>query len=110
MITKEQAYDTVYGLMRKEGMIIWQAEGHVDGASAVFSGADVVGDKLAAVPVVITGAETGSHAIDRGASLPEVQATLGHSNVATTSGYLHARPNSSSGLKLDPGVFDTEAA
>jgi integrase/recombinase XerD len=47
----------------------------------------------------------GSHAIDRGASLPEVQATLGHANVSTTSGYLHARPDSSSGLRLDPGVF-----
>ena len=34
----------------------------------------------------------GSHAIDRGASLPEVQTTLGHGNIATTSGYLHARP------------------
>jgi hypothetical protein len=31
--------------------------------------------------------------------------TLGHDNIATTSGYLHARPESSSGLKLDPGVF-----
>jgi len=47
----------------------------------------------------------GSHAIDRGASLPEVQSTLGHGNIATTSGYLHARPNTSSGLKLDPGLF-----
>jgi hypothetical protein len=37
--------------------------------------------------------------------LHEVQATLGHANVATTSGYLHVRPGSSSGLKLDPGVF-----
>jgi integrase len=34
----------------------------------------------------------GSHAIERGASLPEVQAKLGHGNIATTSGYLHARP------------------
>jgi integrase/recombinase XerD len=34
----------------------------------------------------------GSHAIDRGASLPEVQSTLGHGNIATTSGYLHAAP------------------
>ena len=41
----------------------------------------------------------------KGASLPEVQATLGHANVATTSGYLHARPDSSSGLYLDEGVF-----
>jgi integrase/recombinase XerD len=37
----------------------------------------------------------GSHAIDRGASLPEVQSTLGHGNIATTS----------SGLHLDSGVF-----
>jgi integrase/recombinase XerD len=47
----------------------------------------------------------GSHALDRGATLAEVQTTLGHSNVATTSGYLHARPDSSSGLFLDPGIF-----
>jgi integrase/recombinase XerD len=46
-----------------------------------------------------------SHAIDRGATLPEVQSTLGHGNIATTSGYLHARPETSSGLKLDPGVW-----
>jgi Phage integrase family len=43
----------------------------------------------------------GSHAIERGASLPEVQATLGHGNIATTSGHMHARPDSSSGLRLD---------
>jgi len=47
----------------------------------------------------------GSHALDRGATLPEVQTTLGHANVATTWGYLHARPDSSSGLRLDPGIF-----
>jgi integrase/recombinase XerD len=47
----------------------------------------------------------GSHAVERGASLPEVQATLAHGNIATTSGYLHARPDSSSGRRLDPGVF-----
>ena len=46
-----------------------------------------------------------SHAIDRGATLPEVQSILGHGNIATTSGYLHVRPECSSGLKLDPGVF-----
>jgi integrase/recombinase XerD len=46
-----------------------------------------------------------SHAIDGGATLPEVQKTLGHGSVATTSGYLHARPGSSSGLRLDEGVF-----
>ena len=49
--------------------------------------------------------EHGSHALDRKATLAEVQKTLGHGNVSTTSGYLHAKPDSSSGLKLDPGVF-----
>jgi integrase/recombinase XerD len=43
----------------------------------------------------------GSHAIERGASLPEFQATLG----PRRGGYLHARPDDSSGLRLDPGVF-----
>jgi integrase/recombinase XerD len=47
----------------------------------------------------------GTHAIDRGASLPEAQNTLGHGNIATTSGYLHACLDSSNGLRLDPGVF-----
>lgn len=46
-----------------------------------------------------------SHAIERGADLSVVQATLGHGNIATTSGYLHARPGTSSGTYLDPGVF-----
>jgi integrase/recombinase XerD len=39
----------------------------------------------------------GSHAIERGASLPEVQATLAHGNISTTSGYLHARAAPRSG-------------
>ena len=47
----------------------------------------------------------GSHAIERGATLPQVQQTLGHGNIATMSGYLHARPDDSSGLCLDLGVF-----
>jgi integrase/recombinase XerD len=46
-----------------------------------------------------------SHAIDGGATVSEVQATLGHGNIATTSGYLHARPGSSSSLRLDERVF-----
>lgn len=37
-----------------------------------------------------------SHALDRGAPISLVQATLGHSSVATTGRYLHARPNESS--------------
>jgi site-specific recombinase XerD len=37
-----------------------------------------------------------SHALDHGAPIHLVQATLRHSSVATTSAYLHARPGDSS--------------
>jgi integrase/recombinase XerD len=37
-----------------------------------------------------------SHALDRGAPIHLVQATLAHSSVATTGRYLHARPTTSS--------------
>ena len=37
-----------------------------------------------------------SHSLDNGASVSLVSATLGHSSVAVTSRYLHARPDSSS--------------
>jgi integrase/recombinase XerD len=41
-----------------------------------------------------------SHALDRGAPLHLVQATLGHASIATTGRYLHARPNDSSSRYL----------
>lgn len=41
-----------------------------------------------------------SHALDRGASIHLVQETLGHSSVATTGRYLHARPSDSSSRYL----------
>ncbi len=41
-----------------------------------------------------------SHAIQRGAKLHLVCATLGHSSLAVTGRYLHARPDESSGLYL----------
>ncbi len=41
-----------------------------------------------------------SHAMDRGAKVHLVQATLGHASVATTGRYLHARPDESSSLFL----------
>src|SRR5690606_21296856 len=41
-----------------------------------------------------------SHALDRGAPIHLVQATLGHSSIATTGKYLHARPTESSGSYL----------
>lgn len=41
-----------------------------------------------------------SHAMERGAKVYLVQATLGHASVATTGRYLHARPEESSALFL----------
>ncbi len=41
-----------------------------------------------------------SHALDRGAPIHLVQATLGHAWVATTGKYLHARPTESGGKYL----------
>jgi len=41
-----------------------------------------------------------SHALDRGAPIHLVQATLGHASVATTGKYLHARPSESSAKYL----------
>jgi integrase/recombinase XerD len=41
-----------------------------------------------------------SHALDRGAPIHLVQATLGHASVATTGRYLHARPTESSSSYL----------
>lgn len=41
-----------------------------------------------------------SHALDRGAPIHLVQATLGHASVATMGKYLHARPTESSGKYL----------
>jgi hypothetical protein len=50
-----------------------------------------------------------SHALDRGAPIHLVQATLGHSSVATTSRYLHARPGDSSARFLSLEVFPSES-
>ncbi len=41
-----------------------------------------------------------SHSLDRGAPIHLVQQTLGHSSIAITEKYLHARPNDSSALYL----------
>ncbi|WP_193199753.1 tyrosine-type recombinase/integrase [Nostoc sp. MG11] len=41
-----------------------------------------------------------SHSLDRGAPIHLLQKTLGHSSVAITEMYLHARPTESSGLYL----------
>jgi integrase/recombinase XerD len=43
-----------------------------------------------------------SHALDHGAPIHLVQQTLGHTSVATTSRYLHARPNESSSRFIPP--------
>lgn len=41
-----------------------------------------------------------SHALERGASVALVRDTLGHSSLAVTSRYTHAKPNESSALHL----------
>jgi integrase len=41
-----------------------------------------------------------SHALERGAPIHLVQATLGHASVAITGRYLHARPTDSSARYL----------
>jgi len=41
-----------------------------------------------------------SHALNRGAPIHLLSQTLGHASVATTSKYLHAKTNDSSGLYL----------
>ena len=47
-----------------------------------------------------------SHSLDRGAPIHLVQATLGHTSIATTGRYLHARPQDSSAryLNLNEGL------
>ena len=49
-----------------------------------------------------------SHALDHGAPIHLVQATLGHSSVATTSAYLHARPGDSSARFLNAGSLSAQ--
>ena len=51
-----------------------------------------------------------SHALDHGAPIHLVQATLGHSSVATTSSYLHARPGDSSARFLALERFSPESS
>ena len=41
-----------------------------------------------------------SHALDRGAAVHVVQATLGHASLATTTRYVHVQPGASSGHSL----------
>ena len=47
----------------------------------------------------------GERGFQKALALMTKQATLGHADITTTGGYLHANPDSSSGLKLDRGVF-----
>jgi hypothetical protein len=51
-----------------------------------------------------------SHALDHGAPIHLVRATLGHGSVATTSAYLHARPEDSSARFLRLERFSAESS
>lgn len=46
-----------------------------------------------------------SHALAKGATVADVKDFLGHDNIATTSAYLHARPDRSSAQVLDTGII-----
>ncbi len=41
-----------------------------------------------------------SHALDEGATMAEIRDTLGHTDIRTTSRYAHAKPSSSSSMRL----------
>jgi integrase/recombinase XerD len=61
----------------------------------VRKAADRAGIELAVSPHWFRHAHA-SHALDRGAPIHLVQATLGHASITTTGRYLHARPKDSS--------------
>jgi site-specific recombinase XerD len=61
----------------------------------VRKAADRAGIELAVSPHWFRHAHA-SHALDRGAPIHLVQATLGHTSITTTGRYLHARPKDSS--------------
>ncbi len=76
--------------------------GHLDPAQAwriVRAAAERAGLDLPVSPHWLRHAHA-SHALDRGAPIHLVQATLGHASVATTGRYLHARPTDSSSRYL----------
>jgi site-specific recombinase XerD len=49
------------------------------------------------VDTEVLSGSAGTHALRRGADLATVRDTLGHASIATTSRYLHARPEKSNG-------------
>jgi integrase/recombinase XerD len=69
------------------------------GFGIVLEAAQRAGVELAVSPHWLRHAHA-SHALDRGAPIHLVQATLGHASVATTGHYLHARPTDSSARYL----------
>lgn len=76
--------------------------GHLDPSSIVRmvrTAAERAGIKQKVSPHWLRHAHA-SHALDRGAPIHLVQATLGHASVATTGRYLHARPSESSASYL----------
>ena len=76
--------------------------GHLDPSQVmrvVRAAASRVGIKSRVSPHWLRHAHA-SHALDRGAPIHLVQATLGHASVSTTGRYLHARPTESSSKYL----------
>jgi integrase/recombinase XerD len=94
-----RALEAIRGAAGPEGPVFRsQKGGHLDPsqvARIVRAAAVRAGVSLAVSPHWMRHAHA-SHALDRGAPISLVQATLGHSSVATTGRYLHARPTESS--------------
>ena len=84
-----------YSASRKKG-------GHLDGSQVrriVARAGKDAGLEVEVSPHDLRHAHA-SHSSDSGAPLHLVRATLGHSSIATTGRYLHARPNESSATYL----------
>jgi integrase/recombinase XerD len=82
-----------------------ETQGHLDGSQVVRivrKAAERAGIEAKVSPHWLRHSHA-SHSLERGASIQLVKESLGHSNLATTERYLHARPGDSSSLYL--GVY-----
>jgi len=87
---------------RDSGPIFQSVRGNALGSSDIYRLVRHAGDKAGhrCTPHLLRHC-TASHALDAGCPIHVVKATLGHSSLATTSIYSHAKPTDSAGLYLD---------
>ena len=101
--TTWKALATLRGGAGTDDPVFWSRKGGALDPSAVHRVVKAAAERAGLDPAVsahwLRHAHA-SHALDRGAPIHLVQATLGHASVATTGRYLHARPNDSSSRYL----------